>query len=167
MLLLLSGLPGSGKSTIAREYVARYGGVHISSDLIRTELGLRGHYQPGDKARVYTAMLERTTEVLSNGGTAVVDGTFYSEATRTPFEAAARACGVPVFRVQVRAQETTVRQRLQKSRPDSEADFAVYEKIRDQYEPWLQPHLELWSDSESVTVLATILYQHTLSDHDR
>lgn len=167
MLLLLSGLPGSGKSTIARAYVARYGGVHISSDLIRTELGLRGHYQPGDKERVYATMLERTTDVLSKGGKAVVDGTLYSEAIRVPFEAVAQDCGASVFRVQVRAQEATVRERLQKSRPDSEADFAVYEKIRDQYEPWLLPHLELWSDSDPVDALVTTLYQYTLSDHDR
>ena len=94
MLLLLSGLPGSGKSTLARAYTARRGGTRVSSDLVRADLGLLGHYQPGDKERVYAAMLERTREVLAAGGTAVVDSTFFRDDIRVPFEAVARALGV-------------------------------------------------------------------------
>lgn len=163
MLLLLSGLPGSGKSAVARAFVARYGGTHISSDETRAALGLRGRYQPHDKEQVYTAMLRQAQTVLAHGGTAIVDSTFYRAAIREPFEDLAHACNTPVFRVEVRAQEATIRQRLQRPRPDSEADFAVYEKIRDQYEPWAQPHLELWSDAASAEDLADQLYQYTLS----
>lgn len=167
MLLLISGLPGSGKSTLARAYTARYGGTPISSDLIRSELGLQGHYLPEDKKRVYAAMLAKVQAILSTGGTAVVDSTFYLKTIRAPFEEVARACGVPVFRTVVHAQEATIRQRLQTPRPDSEADFAVYEKIRDQYEPWTEPHLELWSDSESVDTLIARLHEYIGSNHDR
>jgi predicted kinase len=166
MLLLISGLPVSGKSTLARAYTARYGGTPINSDLIRTELGLRGHYLPNDKKRVYAAMLEKVKAVLSRGDTAVVDSTFYLETIRRPFEEVARACGVPVYRAEVHAQEATIRQRLQTPRPDSEADFAVYEKIRDQYEPWTEPHLELWSDSESLDTLIARLHEYIVSNHD-
>lgn len=167
MLLLLSGLPGSGKSTLARVYTARYGGTRISSDLIRADLGLLGHYRPGDKELVYAAMLERTREVLAGDETAVVDSTFFREAIRAPFEAVARTLGVPVFRVVVRAREETIRLRLAKPRPDSEADFAVYETIRDQYEPWTEPHLELWTDNgEPVESLTEILHQYILQPHD-
>ena len=52
MLILISGLPASGKSTVARAYVAQYGGVHINSDLTRAALGLRGRYTPGDKEQI-------------------------------------------------------------------------------------------------------------------
>ncbi len=166
MLLLLSGLPGSGKSTLARVYTARYGGTRISSDLIRVELGLLGHYQPGDKDRVYAAMLERAREVLLAGGTAVVDSTFFRKDIRTPFEAVAQELHVPVFRILVQAGEETIRRRLAKPRPDSEADFAVYEKIRDQYEPWAEPHLELWTDTESVENLADTLQRYITAHHD-
>lgn len=167
MLLLLSGLPGSGKSTLARAYTARYGGTRISSDLIRAELGLLGHYQPGDKERVYAAMLKRAREVLAGGDTAVVDSTFFRKEIRAPFEAVARVLGTPVIRVEIRAGEDTVCRRLLTPRPDSEADFAVYEKIRDQYEPWTEPHLELWTDTgEPVESLAETLHQYTLQHHD-
>jgi predicted kinase len=167
MLLLLSGLPGSGKSTLARVYTARYGGTRISSDLVRAELGLLGHYRPGDKEQVYAAMLERTRELLAGGNTAVVDSTFFLREIRAPFEAVAQALRVPVFRVEVRAGEDTIRRRLLTPRPDSEADFSVYEKIRDQYEPWTEPHLELWTDTdEPVESLAETLHHYTLQHHD-
>ena len=84
-----------------------------------------------------------------------------------PFEAVARALGVPVFRAEVRAGEETIRRRLATPRPDSEADFAVYEKIREQYEPWAEPHIVLWTDTdEPVERLADTLHEYTMQHHD-
>lgn len=166
MLLLISGLPGSGKSTLARAYAARFGGVHINSDLLRAELQLRGHYAPGDKERVYAAMLARARTVLEKGGDAVVDSTFYRQSIRAPFEQVAREMGVPVFRVEVKAREETIRLRLQTPRADSEADFAVYEKIRDQYEPCPEPLLILWTDDAPLEILTEKLHHYTCTHDD-
>jgi len=166
MLILISGLPGSGKSTLARAYVARHGGVHINSDLIRGELGLRGHYRPGDKEKVYAAMLAKTRSVLSKNGTAVVDSTFFRSDIRAPYEELAASTGTPLYCIEVRAQEATIRQRLLTPRPDSEADFAVYEKIRDQYEPWSDVHLTLWSDAMPLEQLVEALHRYITTNHD-
>ena len=166
MLLLISGLPGSGKSTLARAYVQRYGGTHINSDLLRADLGLRGHYQPGDKERVYAAMLSKTRQVLAGGGHAVVDSTFYKKSIREPFETLATELDVPLVRVFVSAAEASIRQRLQKPRADSEADFGVYEKIRDQYEVWTPPLLTLWSDTKPLEALVEELHQYIQLNHD-
>ena len=166
MLLLISGLPGSGKSTVARAYVARYGGVHINSDLLRNEMSLRSHYGPGDKERVYAAMLARTRAVLEQGGNAVVDSTFYRQSIREPFEQVARELGIAVFRVEVKAREETIRHRLQKPRPDSEADFAVYEKIRDQYERCPEPLLTLWTDEKPLETLTETVHRYIFAKND-
>ena len=159
-LILIFGPPGSGKSTVAKAYVARYGGKHINSDLIRGELGLRGHYQPGDKERVYAAMLERAEDTLEAGETAVVDSTFYRENIRKPFELLAVRMGAPVFRVEIRATEETIRRRLQTPRPDSEADFTVYENIRDAFEPWESPFLTLWTDAVPLEDLTEAIFHY-------
>lgn len=168
MLILISGLPGSGKSTIARALVQKYGYTHINSDLMRTALGLRGQYQAGDKEKVYAAMLEETRRVLAAGAVAVVDSTFYKNAIRVPFEKLASDLGLPVVRVLVQAAEATIRQRMQTPRTDSEADFAVYEKIRDQYEPWVAPFLTLQSDTNVLNDLVEALHRYIqFNKHDR
>ncbi|TNE56620.1 MAG: ATP-binding protein [Bacteroidetes bacterium] len=166
MLILISGLPGSGKSTLARHYVARYGGAHVNSDLLRGELGLRGKYGQADKEQVYAAMLEKVRAILQKGGTAVVDSTFYRQSIRAPFEALAAALQVPVFCIEVKASEATIRERLRRPRPDSEADFDVYLKIRERYEPWSEPCLVLWSDRAPMERLLETLHLYTHPNHE-
>lgn len=145
--MLIAGLPGTGKSTLARAFVQRYGGTHINSDLLRNEMGLRGHYGPGDKEQVYQAMLDSTRKALSEGQMAVVDSTFIRENTRVPFEAVARSCGVPFFWVEMHATEDSIHERLKTPRTDSEADFSVFLTLRNQQEALNTPHLDLWSDN--------------------
>lgn len=166
MLVLISGLPGSGKSTIARAYVAQFGGVHLSSDAVRADLGLKGHYQPGDKQRVYDAMLQAARQALDAGETVVADSTFYRQDTRTLFEHLAAEADTPAIWVLIRASEHTIRQRLRQTRPDSEAGFAVYETIRDQFEPFTDPHLTLWSDQTDLKTMINAIRQYSQTHHD-
>lgn len=160
MLVLITGLPGSGKTTLAKAYAARYGVLHLNSDLLRREMGLMGHYSPEDKKKVYDALLERTREALLEGREVVVDSTFYREAIREPFRRVAAECAARLLWVEVRAQEHTIRQRLQTPRPDSEADFAVFEKIRDEYEPLQEPRLMLWSDKMPLGKMAASVREY-------
>ena len=158
MLLLLTGLPGSGKTTLANAYAVRYGVAHLNSDLLRRELGLMGHYGPEDKEKVYRTLLERTRQLLLEGKDVVVDSTFYKTSIREPFQKVAASCNAQLFWVELRAQEDTIRQRLKTPRPDSEADFEVYQKIRDAYEPFQEPHLALQTDEMTLDELVAAMY---------
>lgn len=149
MLVLIAGLPGTGKTTVAKAFAKRCGAVHLNSDTLRFELGLMGHYSPEDKEKVYATLLERARVALLEGKQVVVDSTFFSEKVRAPFQALAASCGVPLRWIEVKAAEQTLRQRLSRPRPDSEADFTVYEKIRDQFEPLPEDRLVLDTDLES------------------
>jgi predicted kinase len=160
MLVLITGLPGSGKTTVARAYAAGYGAVHLNSDLLRRELGLMGHYSPEDKEKVYRMLLERTRQLLAEGREVVVDSTFFKESIREPFRQVAAECGARLYWVEVRAPERVIRERLQTPRPDSEADFGVYEKIRDAYEPLGEQHLVLWSEEESLAKMAASVHEY-------
>ena len=166
MLILITGLPGSGKTTIARAYAARYEVVHLNSDLLRREVGFMGHYSPEDKERVYNTLLERTRKTLLEGRDVVVDSTFFKESIREPFQRVAAECGARLYWVEVRAPERVIRERLQMPRPDSEADFGVYEKIRDAYEPLHKPHLVLWSDEVSVPEMAVSIHEYVTADRE-
>jgi len=149
MLILIAGLPGTGKTTIARAFAALCGAVHLNSDAIRRELGLMGHYSAADKKRVYDLLLSRADDALKEGKIVVVDSTFYKVNIRKPFEYLAEINHVPLKWVEVQAGESVLRERLSQPRPDSEADFNVYEKIRDQQEPFPEERLILNSEYET------------------
>lgn len=160
MLLLIAGLPGTGKTSIARAFAALSGARHLNSDALRRELGLMGHYRPEDKERVYQTLLLRAREALLRGETVVIDSTFYKESIRAPFRALARDCGSDLRWVEVTASEASLRERLSHPRPDSEADFGVYEKIRDQFEPLQEDRLSIDTDDETPESAALKIRQY-------
>ncbi|MDO8368760.1 MAG: AAA family ATPase [Saprospiraceae bacterium] len=160
MLLLLAGLPGSGKTTVARAFAALSGARHFNSDALRRELGLMGHYRPEDKENVYATLLQRARESLKRGEMVVVDSTFFKESVREPFRALAAECGVPLRWVEVQAEEPTLRLRLSHPRPDSEADFKVYETIRDQFEPLPEDRFIVHTDTETPESAAEKILQY-------
>jgi len=159
MLLLIAGLPGSGKTTIASAFAALTGARHFNSDALRRELGLMGHYRPEDKEKVYASLVQHARESLKRGETVVVDSSFFKESVREPFRALAAECGVALRWVEVRASEDTLRERLSHPRPDSEADFKVYEQIRDQFEPLPEDRLIIQTDTETPASAAEKIQQ--------
>jgi predicted kinase len=160
MLILIAGLPGTGKTTIARAFANLTGATHLNSDTIRRGLGLMGHYSPEDKDKVYHNLLLRAREALLRQEIVVVDSTFYKEMIREPFCVLAAECGVPLYWVEVQASEQILRQRLSQPRPDSEADFQVYQTIRDQSEPLPKDRLIIQSETETPETAAIKIQKH-------
>lgn len=150
---------------MARAFAAEFGVLHLNSDLLRRELHLMGHYSPDDKKRVYDVLLERARAALLAGQKVVVDSTFFKESVREPFRQLAADCGSPLRWVEVRSKEKTIRERLKTPRTDSEADFAVYEKIRDESEPLQDRHLTLWSDELPLPDMVAAVETYISSAH--
>jgi predicted kinase len=74
-LILLVGIPGSGKTTYAEKYIKENpNAVHLSSDKIRAELWGNEATQ-GDNNEVFSLMQSRAIEVLNNGQSVVYDAT--------------------------------------------------------------------------------------------
>ncbi|MET7451946.1 AAA family ATPase [Streptomyces sp. NPDC005574] len=92
-LVLVGGLPGSGKSTLSGALADRLGVTLLSSDRLRKELaGIpaeqsaaagygEGLYTPEWTARTYAALLDRASALLSRGESVVLDAT-WSDAVR-------------------------------------------------------------------------------------
>jgi len=150
ILLVVFGLPGTGKTTFARALAARLGLPHFNTDIIRAELGRKQQYDIGDKSFIYDRMLERARGELQKGKGVILDGTFYLEVLRKPFTELAGELGIPVLWIQLTAKEDVVRQRVSATRPYSEADFEVFQKVRREFEPLAAEALRLSSDTEDL-----------------
>lgn len=74
-LILLVGIPGSGKTTYAEKYIKEHPNtIHLSSDLIRKELWGNEATQ-GDNNEVFSRMQSRAIDALNNGQSVVYDAT--------------------------------------------------------------------------------------------
>ena len=74
-LILLVGVPGSGKSTYAKDYMEHNSNVvHLSSDGIRAEL-YGDESTQGNPAEVFGLMQKRAIEALNNGQDVIYDAT--------------------------------------------------------------------------------------------
>ncbi|HKB05479.1 MAG TPA: AAA family ATPase [Gemmataceae bacterium] len=142
VLALVGGLPGTGKSTLARGLAAAANLTVIRSDEVRKELAgvprderAAGFYTPEWTERVYSECLKRAGDVLRDGGRAIVDASFATNRHRRMFLTMTRQLGVPAVLLVCRAPEGLVRERLRLRRGDvSDAGWEVFEGMRDRWD---------------------------------
>jgi predicted kinase len=146
---MVMGLPGSGKTYFAKAFAKKIGGIHINSDMVRKQHNKQPAYTTADKTAIYSVMFNQVCQALKRGKIVVVDATFSLQKYRGPYFDFVQKNQISVMPIVVEADEHTIAQRLQKKRPDSDADFAVYKKIKSQFEPLIRKHLVLSSDKLS------------------
>ncbi len=146
-LVIVFGLPGAGKSTFAQALATQLGIPHLNTDQIRFQLGLSGKYDEESKEKVYGEVYASARRLLEQGSGVIVDGTFYKKLLRNKFKALAVETGCLLYWIEIRANAQTIEYRVNQPRPFSEANFPVYEMIRNRFEPLDdEPCLALWSD---------------------
>lgn len=143
------GLPGTGKTTLAKELAQKIGAVHLNTDRIRTELGMRGKYSAKHKARIYEEMKRQMVNYLEAGETVIVDGTFSRADLRREFLQEAQILGMPWHVFFLEASEDLIKKRVSEKRTFSEADFTVYKRVKESYDLITIPHSKLFSGAES------------------
>ena len=148
-IILVTGLPGSGKSYFAHHLSKNTGVKYLSTDQIRNEILDTKTYSNKEKDVVYHEMKQRLMAALSRNEDVVLDGTFYREILRQQFIQAARKIA-SVFIIEVTADEELVRERVNRKRSDSDAGFSVYEKLKKEWEEIKTPHMTLVSTNNNL-----------------
>jgi len=146
VLVVVSGLPGSGKSALADALAAHLGAVHLSIDVAEEAMlavGLAHDWTTGVAA--YEAAGALASLNLGLGSVVVVDAVNDSEAARSTWRSAAgRAAADLRFLVTVCSDEDEHRRRLaMRSRPFLNVREPTWEDVQRRaakYEPWLEPH---------------------------
>ena len=149
MIVIVFGLPGSGKSYFACRLANLISAEYINSDIVRRMFPEKKTYSLNEKISVYNEMLKRTKEMLKENRSLVLDATFYKGDIRRKFINEANPNEKISF-IEVRANESVISERLKKTRTDSDADFDVYKKIKNEWEPFNQNHLILQSTDNNI-----------------
>jgi predicted kinase len=138
----MTGLPGTGKSSLAKALGERENFRVLSSDRVRKELagvpdrtrvgnGFReGIYTTEWTERTFSSLLRMAEESLVQGERVLVDAIFGDQGKRAPFYELARTLGVPFVLFTCRADEDRIRKRLLlPERYGSDADWEVYQRL--------------------------------------
>src|SRR2546428_13840175 len=141
MTVIVFGLPGSGKSYFGIRLAEMINADYINSDRIRMEMHAIRTYSEEEKFSVYEKMMEKVRRSKVEKRNVVLDGTFYKKDIRKKFVDGISRAFDPVFFIEVRADDSVIRERLKNPRPFSEADFDIYQKIKMQWEPMEDDHL--------------------------
>lgn len=128
-LLLMSGLSGSGKTTVARQIAPQLSAIHIRSDAVRKHLGgiplhERGPdrlYTPEMTTKTYARLLELGVALARQGFPVILDAKYDRQAVRTEAIAQAEAHQIPLQILHCTAPVTVLRSRLHQ-RTDDIAD---------------------------------------------
>jgi predicted kinase len=149
-LALMHGVSGTGKSTLTRELIDRYGTIRLRSDVVRKQLfGLRPEqssaaagvdiYSGQASRRTYERLLGQARTALEAGYSVVVDATFLRHVHRMPFQELAEELDVPCRIVSLQGERETlrsrVRQRGRAGNDPSEADVEVLDAQLRELEP--------------------------------
>ena len=125
-LILMSGLSGSGKSTVARYLAAKVGAIHIRSDAVRKHLAGIGLHESGTQEIYSSQMSEKTYQQLLNLGTklacqgypVILDAKYDVQARREEVIAQAQRQKLPLQIIYCTAPEQILRDRLAKRTGD-------------------------------------------------
>ena len=136
MFVVVCGLPGTGKTTVAGLVADRLDAPLVRTDVVRREVTPDPEYTPAERRRVYAAAFERAGNRLDGTGDVVLDGTFDATDLRRRALELAETHG-SIFRlVKVECAPAVVRERIDDRSGDaSDADAAVYEHFRETFEP--------------------------------
>lgn len=163
MLVVISGLPGTGKSAVAAEVARDAGAVHLSIDNVEDALlgaGFPRSWTTGVAA--YEAVRAATEQNLALGRIVVVDAVNDSEPARDTWRRASARAGVPLMFVLLALDdEVEHRRRLEGRRRNLqnvlEPSWDDVSSRRASFEPWSDVHLRVDARESMQQVAGVIL----------
>ena len=134
-LVVVCGLPGVGKSTVARQVADRIDAAVLRSDAVRKALHPDPTYSAEETAAVYDALLSRAEERLDRGESVVLDATFADAQFRTAAVELGADAAAEHTLVCVECDRVVAERRIRERDGISDADVDVYRQFADAFDP--------------------------------
>ena len=156
MIVIMAGLPGTGKSVLCRALAKQVGGVVLDKDIIRAALfpPERIEYSAAQDDFCQSLMLQAAGYLLARDPHAVIflDGRTFSR--RYQIEAvieSAQKLGSTFRTIECTCSEETARRRLQHDQaaghhPAANRSFDLYQRLKSKFEPIADPKLIVNTD---------------------
>jgi predicted kinase len=144
LIVIICGLPGVGKSTLAKNLAPMINSTILSSDKIRKELFPNPTYSSFERKLVYDIMVILAKYLTEAGCNCILDATFNREDSRLEIREKLHLDDREFQIVECLCPEEVVISRL-KSRKDeySDATMDTYKKMKNIYEPVKSGHISV------------------------
>ena len=142
MIIIFCGLPGTGKTTLAKELAPLIDAVILSTDKIRKQLIAKPTYKRHERELIYDVMTLIAKYLHKARKNCILDATFNKEISRQGVIKKLGLSPNQVFIVECVCPEDVIISRLKSRRADwSDADVSVYRKMKKIYEPVKSMHI--------------------------
>ncbi len=161
--VVVSGLPGTGKSFFCRKLAERAPFVILSSDALRKILFPVPQYDESENKRLFPACHALLGELLTKGLPIIFDATNLLERHREYLYRAAEKAGANFVLVRVEAPAEMVQQRLLAREKgvipqyDSEASWEIYRKMKPRRERISRNHFVVDTSRDITPVIDKIV----------
>ena len=161
--IVVSGLPGTGKSYFCSKLAERLPFVILESDTLRKALFPSPGYSPQESSRLFRACHFLIERLLKKGTPLILDATNLSERYRERLYNIADRLSVKLILVRVEAPSKVVHERLQARQKapstgnKSDADWEVYQRMKPAVQKIRRNHYAVDTSRDITPVLDKIV----------
>jgi len=161
VLVIVSGLPGTGKSFFCRRLAEKLPAIILESDVLRQVLFPQPNYSQTESTRLFKTIRLLAERLLRRGFCIIMDATNLSERFRQYFYSIAERLDVKLVVVSVEAPPLLVKERLAARSGNLDeglaADWDVYIKMKPSVEKIARKHYVVDTSRDITPVIDKIM----------
>ena len=162
-IIVVSGLPGTGKSYFCRRLAERLPFLILESDALRKQLFPAPAYSTEESTHLFRAIYQLIEDLLKKGIPIIVDATNLEERHREHLYNIAERLSARLILVSVQAPPELVEKRLKKRmarknvKDNSDADWEVYQKMKATAEKIKRRHFTVDTSKDITNVIDKVV----------